>query len=207
MNLLDPNSNYAENSRNPKGIASAIVTNNKDPDGMGRIKISYSWDQDNYETSWARVMSFMAGDDRGGYFLPEVGDEVLVGFIGGDIEFPIILGALWNGKDTPPEKNGNGKNDIKKIRTRSGHEIIFDDKESGAKLEIKSKSGHQISLDDAPGGEKLTIQDKTGNSIELDAVTNKITLKSSMQISLEANIIDIKADSILTLQGGIVKIN
>ncbi|WP_296824757.1 phage baseplate assembly protein V [Sulfurovum sp.] len=207
MNPLNPNSDYSENTRNLNGISSAIVTNNKDPDGLGRIKIRYVWDQDNYETTWARVMSFMAGDHRGGFFLPEVGDEVLVGFIEGIFEFPVILGAVWNGKDIPPAKNENGKNDIKKIRTRSGHEIIFDDHESNAKLEIKSKSGHKISLNDAAGGEKMSIEDKNGNRIEIDAVSNTITLKSSIKLSLEANMIDIKADGILTLQGGLVKIN
>ncbi len=201
--------NFSQNEdpRSPKGIATAIVTNNEDPEGMGRIKITYTWDEDGYESYWARVMSFMAGDDRGGYFLPEVDDEVVVGFIGGDIEFPLILGALWNGQETPPETNDDGKNNIRKIKSRSGHELIFDDTQSSEKIEIISQSGHHITLDDSAGGEKITMEDKSGNSIEMDAVTNKITLKSSMQLSIEASIIEIKADSMLTLKGGIVKIN
>jgi len=196
-----------EDPRSPKGIATAIVTNNEDPKGMGRIKITYTWDEDGDESHWARVMSFMAGDDRGGYFLPEGDDEVVVGFIGGDIEFPLILGALWNGQEAPPETNDDGENNIRKIKSRSGHELIFDDTQSSEKIEIISQSGHHITLDDSAGGEKITMEDKSGNSIEMDAVTNKITLKSSMQLSIEANIIEIKADSMLTLKGGIVKIN
>jgi uncharacterized protein involved in type VI secretion and phage assembly len=152
-------------------------------------------------------MSFYAGDDRGALFLPEVDDEVLVIFEQGDMESPIIMGALWSSRSKPPETNGDGKNNIKMIKTRSGHEIIFDDSDTQEKIEIKSKSGHHIVLDDSAGGEKIMIEDKNGNSIEMDALTNKITLKSSMQLSLEANIIEIKADSMLTLQGGIVKIN
>lgn len=207
MNPINFTHNHEENPRSPKGVATAIVTNNEDPEGMGRIKVTYTWDKDGYESHWARVMSFMAGDDRGGYFLPEVDDEVLVGFIGGEIEFPIILGAVWNGQETPPQSNDDGENNIGKIKSRSGHELIFDDTKSSEKLEIKTKSGHHILLDDTTGGEKVMIEDKSGNSIEMDAVSNTITLKSSMQLSIEANIIEIKADSMLTLKGGIIKIN
>ena len=155
------------------GAVIAIVTNTKDPDGIGRVKVVYAWNKDHGESYWARVMSFYAGDDRGAFFLPEVDDEVLVIFEQGNMESPIIIGSLWSSKAKPPETNGDGKNNIKKIKTRSGHEIIFDDSESGAKLEIKSKSGHEISLDDTAGGEKVSIQDKSGNSIEIDAVSNK----------------------------------
>jgi len=189
------------------GAAVAIVTNTKDPDGLGRIKVVYPWNKDSGESYWARIMSFYAGDDRGALFLPEVDDEVLVIFEQGDMESPIIIGALWSSKSKPPETNDDGKNNIKKIKTRSGHEIVFDDSDTQEKIEIKSKSGHKITMDDTAGDEKITMEDKNGNSIEMDALSNKITLKSSMQLSLEANIIEIKADSMLTLQGGIVKIN
>ena len=168
------------------GAVTAIVTNTKDPDGIGRIKIVYPWNKDEGESYWARLMSFYAGDERGALFLPEVDDEVLVIFEQGDMESPIIIGSLWSTTSKPPETNADGLNNIKKIKTRSGHEIIFDD---------------------TMGGEKVTIQDKSGNKIEMDAVTNKITIMSSMQLSIQANMIEIKADTMLTLQGGIVKIN
>ncbi len=189
------------------GAVIAIVTNTKDPDSIGRIKVVYPWNKDEGESYWARLMSLYAGDDRGALFLPEVDDEVLVIFEQGDMESPIIIGSLWSNKSKPPATNDDGKNNIKMIKTRSGHEIIFDDSDAQEKIEIKSKSGHKITMDDTAGGEKIMIEDKNGNSIEMDALSNKITLKSSMQLSLEANIIDIKADSMLTLQGGIVKIN
>ena len=189
------------------GAVTAIVTNTKDPDGIGRIKIVYPWNKDEGESYWARLMSFYAGDERGALFLPEVDYEVLVIFEQGDMESPIIIGSLWSTTSKLSEMNGDGMNNIKKIKTRSGHEIIFDDTESAEKVELKSKSGHQITLDDASGGEKVTIQDKSGNKIEMDAVANKITIMSSMQLSIQANMIEIKADSMLTLQGGIVKIN
>jgi len=181
------------------GLVVAIVTNTKDPEGTGRIKIVYPWNKEEGESYWARIMSFMAGDDKGGLFLPEVGEEVLVAFEQGDMESPIILGALWSGNDRPPEKNSDGKNNIKMIKTRSGHEIRFDDSKREEKIEIKSKSGHCITLDDKIGREKITIEDKSGSTIEMDSLMRKITI--------EANMIDIKAESVLTLKSKIIRIN
>ncbi len=188
-------------------LTTALVTDNVDPQGHNRLKIQYPWDSDQNESYWARVLTFMSGNGFGAHFIPEVGDEVLVSFLNGDIENPIIMGALWNDERISPYDNLDKKNNIRSIMSRSGHEIVFDDSESGGKIEIKSQSGHHIILDDSAGGEKITMEDKSGNSIEMDAVANKITLKSSMQLSIESNIIEIKADSMLTLKGAIVKIN
>ena len=201
--------NQSKEKKDIYGVVVATVTNNKDPEGLGRAKVRYPWSSESGESYWARVMSFMAGKERGAFFLPEVGDEVLVAFEHGDVEYPVILGSLWSGEDKPPEKNAAGKNNIKKIRSRSGHELIFnDDKDAGQeKLEIHTAGGHQMLLDDAKGKEKITIKDKSGNTIEMDSIKNEIKIKSSMKISLEAQMIEIKANATLTLKGGIVRIN
>ena len=68
-------------------------------------------------------MTKLAGNLRGFYFLPEVDDEVLVAFEQGDARFPYVVGALWNGKDAPPEKNDDGQNNVRAIKSRSGHVI------------------------------------------------------------------------------------
>ncbi len=188
-------------------FATAIVTDNSDPDGLGRVKVQYAWSGDSNDSYWARVVTFMSGKEFGGYFLPEVGDEVLVAFIEGDVESPVVIGSLWNREETPPYDNSDGKNAIRALKSRKGHEILFDDTEEGGKLSIKTAGGHTIELNDEKGGEKIVIKDRSGNSIEMDAAMNKITLKSSTQISIESNLIDIKADGVLTLQGSLVKIN
>ena len=123
------------------GVTIAMVTNIKDDDGLGRVKVKFPWLTDDDESPWARVMTPMAGDDRGFYFLPEVDDEVLVAFEHGDMAFPYILGSLWNGKDKPPEKNDDGENNKRFIKSRSGHMIIFDDTEDKEKFIIQDKSG------------------------------------------------------------------
>lgn len=197
------------------GVAIGIVTNNKDPDGMGRVKLRFPWRSSNDESHWARVTSLMAGNEMGAFFLPEVGDEVLVAFEHGDVEYPIVLGSLWNGEDKPPEKNSDGKNNIRKIKSRSGHELILNDEDSKGQVIIKTKAGHTITLDDTSGSENIEIKDKSGNSIKMDSVQNNIEIKCTMQLNIKANVIEIEADSMmtikagatLTLQGALVKIN
>lgn len=151
-------------------------------------------------------------------FLPEVDDEVLIAFEHGDINFPYVIGALWNSEDTPPEKNEDGKNNIRKIRSRSGHEIIFDDNDAERKerVEIHSNAGHEIVLDDSAGKEKVSVKDKTGsNYIEIDSVKNSITVESTMKLIVKSQVIqieagatiDIKAGGVIKIQGAVVKIN
>jgi uncharacterized protein involved in type VI secretion and phage assembly len=201
-NLLD----NREEKRN-YGVVIGIVTNNNDPQKMGRVKIKFPWRESSDESNWTRIATAMAGKDRGTYFLPEVGDEVLVSFEHGNIQHPYVIGALWNGQDKPPETNKNGKNDIRTIKSRSGHKIIFNDEQGKESLEIETKSGQKIVLDDSAGKEKVEITDKNGNKILIESAQNAMNISSKMKISIQAPMIEIKADSMLTLQGGLVKIN
>jgi uncharacterized protein involved in type VI secretion and phage assembly len=148
------------------GVVVGIVTNNQDPEGLGRVKVRFPWLSDTDESWWARIATPMAGKERGIYFLPEVDDEVLVVFEHGDVRFPYVLGALWNGPDKPPVTNQDGKNNLRVI---------------------KSRSGHIIRLDDSAGAEKVEIVDKTQkNSIVIDTSTNSITVKADGDITLES---------------------
>ncbi|MEB3360470.1 MAG: phage baseplate assembly protein V [Synechococcales bacterium] len=148
------------------GVTIAVVTNIKDSEGLGRVKVKFPWLSSDDESPWARVLTPMAGGDRGFYFLPEVDDEVLVAFEHGDMAFPYILGGLWNGKDKPPEKNDDGKNN---------------------KRLIKSRSGHMIILDDTKDQEQVIIQDKTGkNKIAIDCEKNSMTIQVEEDLTIEA---------------------
>jgi phage protein D len=124
-----------------------LVTNNTDPDGMGRVKVKFPWLDDSEESWWARPATPMAGASRGMFFLPEVNDEVLVAFEHGDITRPFILGGLWNGQDAPPKTN------TEVVGSSKVNERI-----------LKTRAGHTISLDDTEGSEKITISDKTDNN-------------------------------------------
>lgn len=199
-----------------RGVANGIVTDNEDPEGMGRVKLRFPWRGEDGESFWARMATTMAGPDRGTYFLPEVGDEVLVAFEDGNVHYPYVLGALWNSEESPPEDNADGENNIRQIRSRSGHEITLDDTERAEKVEINTNAGNEIVLDDATGSEKIRIADKSGqNTIEFDATKGSIDVKSGATVSIESPMISIKGDGnvsveaggILTLKGSIVKIN
>lgn len=218
MSILDELRGHEKEVGRVYGVAAGIVTNNHDPHEQGRVKVKFPWLSDDNESDWIRIATLMAGPERGSFFLPEVDDEVLVAFEHGDINRPYMIGALWNGIDKPPETNSDGKNNIRKIRSRSGHEIIFND-DSGVgqeKIEIHTNAGHKIVLDDSIGQEKIEIVDKTGsNSIIIDSVQNSIAISASLQLKIKAAIIEIEADSmltikagaILTLQGSLIKIN
>lgn len=125
------------------GVVIGKVTNNQDPDGLGRVKLHLPWLSMQNESNWARVIAPTAGNDRGLYLLPEVNDEVLVAFEHGRAEFPYVLGSLWNGKDKPPGTNDDGKNNVGLLKSRSGHTIRLDDTEGGGKIEIVDAEGKQ----------------------------------------------------------------
>ena len=199
-------------------VVVGIVTNNQDPDGLGRVKVRFPWLAEDTESNWARLASPMAGQDRGMVFLPEVNDEVLLAFEHGDSNRPYVLGALWNGVDKPPEGNRDGKNNIRKIRSRSGHEIIFNDDHAAGKekVEIRTKAGHKIILDDSSGQESIEIEDKTGeNSVKLDSVQNALSIESKMRLNIKSEFVEIeakkmmklKAGGVLIIEGAPVKIN
>ena len=110
------------------GVARGQVTDNRDPDGLGRVRVRLAW-QAQGSSHWARTAAPMSGSGYGAWFLPEVGDEVLVGAKGGDPALLYVLGMLWSGKAKPPETNADGKNNLRLIESRSGHQLLFDDTE------------------------------------------------------------------------------
>jgi uncharacterized protein involved in type VI secretion and phage assembly len=198
------------------GAVIALVTNNRDPEDLGRVRVRYPWLSETEESQWARVATFMAGPGRGGYFLPEVDDEVVVLFEHGDVRFPVVVGALWNGVDAAPRSNADGGNDQRVITSRSGHELVFDDAAGAERVEVRTQGGHSIVLDDASGGERVVIEARGGsNRIEIDAVSGTVTLTGQTRLRLEAQAIEIeagttmslKAGATLELQGALVKIN
>ena len=124
------------------GVTIAVVTNNDDPEKLGRVKVKFPWLLDESESTWARVAVLMAGNKRGTWFPPQIDDEVLVAFEHGDINRPIILGVMWNGKDTPPP--GSNINSIQ-IMDKYGNSIALTDKkitiDAGSRdVEIKGKN-------------------------------------------------------------------
>lgn len=194
------------------GVTVGLVTNNQDPDGLGRVKVKFPWLSDQDESHWARVLTPMAGNDRGLYLLPEVDDEVLVAFEHGLAEFPYVLGALWNGKDNPPEANDDGKNNKRTLKSRSGHIIRLDDSEGEEKIEIIDKSEKNtivISTKDntltITADADIVIQSSNG---KLKMSANGVEIKSQAEVKIEASQnMDLKAGPQLNIKGSTVNIN
>jgi uncharacterized protein involved in type VI secretion and phage assembly len=178
------------------GVTSGIVTQNTDPDALGRVKLRLAWRDEGYETGWARVAAPMAGAKRGAYFLPEVGDEVLVAFDRGDIRFPYVLGSLWSREDKPPETNDDGKNAIRVIHTRRGHKLLFDDSDKG-RLVIELSDGKSITIDD----DGILIDDKA-NKVKLDAKGGAVSIEAKQALTLKAPKISIEAGMQMEIKGG-----
>lgn len=154
------------------GFVLGIVTNNQDPDKLGRVKVKYHMLDQKVESDWCRVICFYAGVDRGSFFMPEVNDEVVLGFEYGDVNFPFIIGAVYNGKDKPPVQD-NPDNNLKRFRSRSGHVLTFDDKDGEEKISlIDSSKNNSIVIDVKE--DKITIQAKTG---DMDILVPEGTIK------------------------------
>lgn len=214
MNLFDAlTSDVGEASATRiSGVVVGVVTNTQDPAGMGRVKVKFPWLSDSEESFWARVATPMAGKERGFYFMPEVEDEVLIAFEHGDVRFPYVLGALWNGQDKPPETNGDGKNNMRSIKSRSGHVIRLDDTDGEEKIEIVDKSGKNSVVFDTKKNtititsEKDITLSAARGTIKLDA--QKIEMKSSADTKIEAGAgMDVKAAAAMNVKGATVNIN
>ena len=193
-----------------KGVAIALVTQNKDDEGQGRVKVRYPWHDKPTESYWARLATPMAGDGRGLVSIPEVNDEVVVAFEREDLRFPVVLGALWNGKDKPPFTNGDGKNDKRMFRSRKKHELLFDDGTKGV-VELKHEKGRKIRFDD----DGFVVQDEKGNVVKVDSnsgdmtveAKGSLTIKAATSITIKAPSIEVNATGVLTLKGATVNIN
>jgi uncharacterized protein involved in type VI secretion and phage assembly len=187
-----------------------VVTQNKDDKGLCRVRVRYPWHDKPTESYWARLAVPMAGRERGMVLIPEVGDEVLVGFERGDLRFPYVLGGLWNSKDKPPLANSDGKNDKRILVSRKKHYLLFDDGEKGV-VELAHENGTLVRFTD----NEIVLKDKQGNQLKIASQTGAMSIESSGHISIKARTIAIeasgalalKASATLTIRGALVDIN
>ncbi|HLM56355.1 MAG TPA: phage baseplate assembly protein V [Pyrinomonadaceae bacterium] len=186
------------------GVYPALVSDIRDPDGQGRVKLTLPWSPDTagerYEV-WARVATLMGGNNRGSWFIPDVNDEVLVVFEGGDPRRPYVIGGLWNGSDSPPETmDGAGNNNKKVIRSRNGVKVTLDDTTGQEKLILETPGGQKVTLKDGPGS--VLVEDSNGNSVKLEA--SGVTVTASAKVTVSASMVEISA-SMVTVNAGMSK--
>lgn len=186
------------------GVYPALVSDIKDPDGQGRVKVTLPWSPDTgserYE-AWARLATMMGGNNRGSWFIPDVNDEVLIGFEGGDPRRPYVVGGLWNGSDSPPDSmDGAGNNYRKVLRSRNGVKITLDDTDGQEKFIVETPGGQKITLKDGPGS--VEIDDSNGNSAKMEA--SGITITASAKVTIYASTMEISA-GMVTVNAGMSK--
>jgi len=163
------------------GVEIALVTNVKDPDKQGRVKVCFPMLPGKPESDWARVVQPAAGAGRGFYWLPEEQDEVLVAFERGEANRPFVVGALWNGKDQPMKDAYTDENTTRMLQTRSGHQIILDDAKDAERIVIADKSGKRT----------LTFDVKSKKFL-IEAGEGDVVVKAAKKIVLACEDLEIK---------------
>jgi uncharacterized protein involved in type VI secretion and phage assembly len=186
-----------------RGSYLAEVVSVEDPDSRSRVQIKLlSFDQVGNQDAeiWARVAVPFAGDNRGAFFIPDVGDEVLVTFINGDTRYPIVIGSLWSGNTEIPDRIGS-KVDRWSITGKEGTRIAIEEESaSSAKILFTTPGGVSGELTDSGGG---TVEFKTGGTT-LTINPQGVTINTSMNITVQATQVSVSA-AMLTVDAGLSK--
>jgi len=197
------------------GVMVGLVTDNDDPQELGRVKLKFPSLDDDFESDWARVVAAGAGAERGLVAMPEVNDEVLVIFEAGDIRRPFVLGGLWNGVDKPPLGNDlfdNGEVTRRGLVSRENHRLVFLD--AGPKSGLSLLSGDD-SLRFALKQSDSTITMHSDGTISITS-RDKIEIESDSDISLKSNTnlelegtsgVTIKSSGVVDIDGSLIQLN
>lgn len=193
------------------GIQTGIVKENWNEEDKGKVLVEMTMGETGKtDTEWIPVMQPYCGNGFGQYFLPEVDSQVVLGFQGGDVNCPIVLGCLWNDTDLIPVETAREDNSLKKIQTKGGNRIELDETEGKEQIGIYTKGGISIGLQDET--KLVQIKNEDGNTtLELDMENGEIKLKGEKKITLsvggnDALVIDGNSNKI-TLSGDTIEIN
>jgi uncharacterized protein involved in type VI secretion and phage assembly len=187
-----------------QGMVTGIVEDIKDPLNQGRVKVNFPWlaesadtvtisqeaDEDRAHSYWARMSTLMAGPGRGTWFIPEVGDEVLVAFEYGVLDRPFVLGVLWNSEDAPPDSmDSEGDNNLRVIHSRCGHRIVLDDTEDAPRILIVDKTeANSILINSADNSMTISVDGdltiNVGGNLNI-SVQGKISVDAAQDITAE----------------------
>lgn len=200
MALFDELMDFQEETKDREalvpGFLLGTVRENWDSKHPGMVRVELILSESGKNVSdWIPVATPYGGKDFGQYFLPEIGDQVMVAFHGGHPDCPVVIGSLWNKQNTPPRDTPNEKNTTKMIRTKGGHTITFSEEKDKETLTIQTPGNLTICLDDE--NQQAIIQDKDGNNgITIDAKNGTIILNADKKIQCR-----VKGKDMLVLDG------
>ncbi len=185
------------------GLQVGVVTKlSGDPENEHRLRVRIPAVETSGEGVWARIGSLDAGKERGWFYRPEVGDEVIVGFIHDDPRYPVVLGQLHSSKNAPPLTETED-NHQKGYFSREKMRLLFDDQKKSITLD--TPKGKKLILDDDGGS--ITLEDENGNKIVMDSqgisieTPKKLTLKATQDAALEGMNVEVKASTQLKASG------
>ncbi len=187
------------------GLVEGLVTDNVDPELLGRVRVKFPTLPDMPESWWARLAMPMAGRERGWMTIPEIGDEVLVSFVHGDHDNAIVLGSLYNGVDTPPYANEDKENNLRVFQSRSGHRLTFDDTSGEERIELITHNEEIRLIWDA---KEKVLSVYSGKDIIVEAVETvswkckDFVLEATNSISMKTKTMEVKTDASCTVDGG-----
>lgn len=209
------------------GIALATVTNITDPQKLGRVRCELvTSNEEGKELDWAYVMTPFGGKSYGFYFMPNVGDTVLIAFDDGNIHRPYIIGSLWGSRADPPLKIQEGKNETYQISTPNKNMITLLDKKGEEGITLKTPKGRQVAMNDkdekivltdgdnsitldGKGGEvlikcksKLTITVGSNATISIDGNAGSIKMEGKQSVNIESAQVNVNAKANATIKGG-----
>lgn len=182
--LQVPNEEY--DSQIIPGFVQGTVVENNNSRYPGMVKVSFTvWEKGQNMIEWVRLMSPYAGKKYGTYVVPEINDTVLVGFIGGSLKKPFLLGSLYPADSSLVKKQTDKTNSNKYMETKGGIQIALDDSSGKQAVTVTTPGGIMVNLDD--GKDQIVLQDKTGgNKIAMDLKKGEISITAKTKITLEA---------------------
>lgn len=166
------------------GIATGIVKENWKEEAEGMVLVEMSLGEEGRtDTEWIPVMQPYCGNGFGQYFLPEVDSQVILGFLGGDINCPIVLGCLWNDTDKMPQETARKDNSLKRIQTKGGNRIELDETEGKEQIGLYTKGGISVVLQDE--NQLAIVQDEAGKTMfRLDMKNGEIKICADKKLIL-----------------------
>jgi uncharacterized protein involved in type VI secretion and phage assembly len=187
------------------GTYLATVVSVQDPENLARVQVrvlNFDGVADQDAAIWARVALPFAGDNRGAFMLPDVGDEVLVAFVNGDSRFPVVVGGLWNGATGIPETLDGDRVDRWTITGKAGTRIAIEEKNSGQPtIVLTTPAGVTAKFSDEGAG-KIELSIPGGNQITIDS--SGISVQSSSKVSVQASQTEVNSGQV-TVNAGVSK--
>jgi uncharacterized protein involved in type VI secretion and phage assembly len=181
------------------GIYSGSIIDNRDPENLARVLVRVPALRETNKGVWARLATLMAGRDSGTLFVPDVGDEVLVAFVQGDLRAPCVLGAVWSKTALPPTV-ADPPASVMQIRSRNGVSLRILDDQGNNSLIVETPGGQRMTLHDGP--DTVRIDDSHGNSVTMSPSGVKVLAASKVEVS--AGMVEISA-GLVSVHAGLTR--